>query len=684
MILLSFIIAAGGSYFLYRNNPLKLTAVYANYALHLLRFLTLFFILFLLLGPLLKFISQKTEKPIVVMALDNSQSIINNKDSAYYKGEFIKELDKLKEKIGEKYDLKILTFGSTQTNNGNLTYTEKLSNISDALLAIQNNYYNLNLSAVILASDGIYNQGNNPLYTASNLKSAIYTIALGDTLQRRDLLIKFVRYNQLVYAGNAFDIQVELKAFYCNNEEVLLSVNENGKSLITQHINISNNSYFASIPVTLAAAQEGLHVYTIRVQKLKNEMNYINNDYQIQVNVIKTKQKIVLLAQSAHPDIAAIRKSLEANPNYEVKFALFENYKNEWMDDAGLFILHQLPGLREEGFNLIAQLAKKNMPCLFIVGRQSGLNQLAQLSALQITGSVENFNEAQGWPLASFNLFQLEEDQLNLLSKFAPLITPYGNYKIPTDAAVLLNQQIGYVKTNNPLLFFTQSKGVHQAYLCGEGYWRWYLQDFMLNGNHTFTETLLSKTIQLVAGKDDKSKFRVSPAKKVFDENEPIQIEAELYNDAYELVNEPDVSITLKNEEEKTYSYTFSKTTKAYQLETGTLPPGTYQYNAQVNGINKYQKKTGRFSVSALQTELLQTKADHQLLFNLASKNGGKLFYPNNMQNVFDELTKNENIKPVIYEQKEIKELMHQKWLFGLIVLFMTVEWFIRKWNGFI
>ncbi|MDP1727173.1 MAG: hypothetical protein Q8M15_10355 [Bacteroidota bacterium] len=684
LMLASLVLATGGSFFLYYNNPLKITNRYVRLALYMLRFTLIFFLCFLLLGPLFKFISQKTEKPIVVLALDNSQSIINNKDLAYYKDTFLKEIEKLKQQLAKKYDLQLITFGQTQTPNGTLSYNEKQSNISDALNSVQNKNYNLNLAAVILASDGIYNRGSNPLYAENKSKSIIYTIALGDTLQRRDALIKQVKYNQLVYAGNAFETEVELKSFFCNNESLVLSVSENGKLITSRQIKVNSNSFFAGVPVTLPAAQEGLHVYSISIQKLNNEISYVNNEARIQVNVIKTKQKIFLLAQTPHPDVSAIRQCLASNLNYEVKFSLLSDYNNEWMDEASLFILHQLPGLRGEGYNLVAQLNKKNMPVFFIIGRQSGLNVLAQLSALQVAGPPENFNEAQSYYNPNFNLFQPEPNQQEMFGKLAPLITPYGTYKIPNDAAIFMYQQIGYVKTTAPLLFFSQSKGVQSAYFCGEGFWRWHLQDFMLNGNHEFTQSLLNKTIRLVAGKNDKSRFRVNTAKNIFDENEPVQVEVELYNDAYELINEPEVSIVFLNENGKKYAYNFSKTEKAYQLETGNLPPGIYQYEAKVSGSNKYEKKTGKFTVSALQAEFLQTRADHQLLYNLAEQNGGSMFYPHQLDDLYKELTKNENIKPVIFEQNEVKELMHQKWIFALLILMMSSEWFIRKWNGFI
>jgi hypothetical protein len=88
--------------------------------------------------------------------------------------------------------------------------------------------------------------------------------------------------------------------------------------------------------------------------------------------------------------------------------------------------------------------------------------------------------------------------------------------------------------------------------------------------------------------------------------------------------------------------------------------------------------------VAALQAELIETKAKHQLLNNIALQSGGQLFYKNQLDALEKAIEQNENIKPVIYKQNEVKELLNLKWIFFVILGLLSLEWFIRKWNGFI
>src|SRR5690606_27280055 len=145
---------------------------------------------------------------------------------------------------------------------------------------------------------------------------------------------------------------------------------------------------------------------------------------------------------------------------------------------------------------------------------------------------------------------------------------------------VLISQQAGKLVTTMPLLVFAEDHQRKIAVLAGEGIWRWRLEDFQENSSHEAVDELLIKTVQFLSVRDDKRKFRAYPAKNAFDENEPVILNAELYNDAFELVNTPDVHVSIKNTEGKSYSFVFSRTANAYILDAGVLPSGSYSYSA--------------------------------------------------------------------------------------------------------
>lgn len=86
--LLIFCVLAGAAYsfVLYRKEKrFSETPQWVRISLPVLRFVAVTFIAFFLLSPLLKNISRTVEKPIIIFAQDNSESLVFGKDSSYYK-----------------------------------------------------------------------------------------------------------------------------------------------------------------------------------------------------------------------------------------------------------------------------------------------------------------------------------------------------------------------------------------------------------------------------------------------------------------------------------------------------------------------------------------------------------------------------------------------------------------------
>ena len=90
----------------------------------------------------------------------------------------------------------------------------------------------------------------------------------------------------------------------------------------------------------------------------------------------------------------------------------------------------------------------------------------------------------------------------------------------------------------------------------------------------------------------------------------------------------------------------------------------------------------GEFSVSPIQVEFVNTVADHQLLYNLARKHDGSMVYASNLADLLGLIGDRDDIKSVSYTQKRLKELINLKWVFFLLLILLSAEWFLRKRNG--
>jgi len=195
-------------------------------------------------------------------------------------------------------------------------------------------------------------------------------------------------------------------------------------------------------------------------------------------------------------------------------------------------------------------------------------------------------------------------------------------------------------------------------------------------------EELLSQSVQYLTANANRQKFRVYPAKNVFDEGENVILNAELYNDALELINTPDVKIDLKSNTGKNYSFLFTRSGQSYQLDAGTLPVDEYSYSAATKAGDKTFTANGQLTVKALNLETRQSAANHQLLNNIAKQSGGQMLLPPQISRLSDLIKKNDNIKTIVYEDKHYSDIIDVKWIFAIILALLSAEWFMRKREG--
>jgi hypothetical protein len=165
-------------------------------------------------------------------------------------------------------------------------------------------------------------------------------------------------------------------------------------------------------------------------------------------------------------------------------------------------------------------------------------------------------------------------------------------------------------------------------------------------------------------------------------ENEPVEIEAEVFNASYELINDPDVSITITDADNKNYPFIFSKTVRAYNLNAGLFPIGEYSYKASVKVGSELYQKSGKFFVEQVNVESSHLVADHSLLFRIASSHDGEMISKDDITKLADKILAREDIRSVSLYQQRMSDLIGNPWLFILILALLSAEWVIRKREG--
>ena len=649
--------------------------------LFVLRFLVVSILCFLLLSPLFVYKKKTLEKPKIILVLDQSESVINNASKLDYESRFTNEWKDLKDQLGADFDVDYLALGSEITPSDSFQFNQKKTHISQLFDYVNNTYTRQNIGAVVLASDGLFNRGINPLYKSFNTATHLYTIGLGDTVLKKDLKIKEANANAIAYLNNLFPVEIAIQANGCEGKNTVLTVSSNGKTLHTETVSINQPNFYKTVSVNVAADQPGVKHLIVTVQAVENEFTVKNNRQDVFVDVIDGREKIALVYDGPHPDIGAIKEAVKTQENYELISTDLGSFNPKDLPQYSVLILHQVPSKSSPSQGLMNAIKQAKIPVWCIVGTQTNVDQLNQLSPFAKIAKHQNrFNESQVTANTNFQLFTLETNTFESLGKFPPLKSPYGFYETADPSYTLAYQKIGSVNTVIPMLTFYSSNGEKTAFLYGEGLWKWRLSDYEENENHNASNEIINKTIQFLTNKEDKRKFKAYPTQNKYDEDEPVKFYAELYNANYEAIVNKNVQLTIKNNANKSFQYNFTPVQKKYQADLGFLNSGLYNYTAKAEGIT--ETVSGKIIVNALQLESLETQANFQLLRDLSQKHNGHFFKNNELSELVKTIKNNTNITGKTRIEKTVEDLIHSKWIFALILILLTIEWFIRKYEG--
>lgn len=681
-ILLCLLAGAGCTWLLYRRAPLlKEAGAWWGRTLVVSRFLVISLLAFLLLGPMLRTVSREVEKPIVLVAVDESASILNAPDSMVRKERITADIRQLQEGLGDDYDLRLLAFGDRVRTNPEFAFRDRATDFSKLYDQVDVQFSNRNTGALILATDGLFNEGASPVYGPEGVKVPVYSIALGDTIVRKDLYISSVQHNRIAFLGNTFPIEIAVDARQASGAQTLLTVEQDSQPVFSRTLQLTGNTFHVVVPVLAEARSKGIHHFRITVSAIEGEVTTVNNVRDIFIEVVEQKEKILLLAGAPHPDISALRQTLEKSPNHDVTVSLLRDFSGS-INAYNVVVLHGIPGAGADGKELLVKLKESDVSVWFILGSNTLPEALnAAESGVRISQANGQLNEVQATPAAAFGLFTVSPEWRNQVSTWPPLKAPFGVYQATAGIYTLLYQKVGAVVTSQPLLAFADQNGKKTALLAGEGLWRWKLAEFSENGSHLLTDEFINSVVQYLSVKENRSPFRLS-AKNNFRENESVQFDARLFNQSGQLTNTPEVRLVIRNAGGKEFPFIMTRTENAYHLEAGVFPVGNYSYKAETKLGEMVFTRSGEFSVSPLQLETAVTVADHGLLKTLAAKTGGRVVYPGQMQALITAVKADEQLKPVSYMNKKLEDLLKEPWFFALLMVFLCLEWFIRKRAG--
>lgn len=674
-------ISIGLALWLYRGNSwTKEISSKWRTTLIVLRATSLFLIGLLLIGIIFQSFNYRTEKPVLVIGVDTSSSMKNYKDSLKMKSQITDMIDLAKKELGEKFEIASYQFGGELESLDSIKFTKSSTDLAQSFEQVHSDYYNRNLGAILFVSDGNFNKGNNPVYSAKKLTmTPIYSLGVGDTIYKRDHFVKNVAVNDVAFINNQFPIVVDIEGNKMGKTSATVTVELDGKTVASQRISYEDGiSDFKQVTFLVNATKVGFQQYTVRVDKQSNEYNYQNNARSFYIEVIDSRSKILIISDAPHPDIAALKSVFDADQNLEVQVSTTADW-NKDLKNVDLIIWHDAG--RTVAKEVRDKLLNNAISKLFILGTGSDKNGTAALGIGVGIPSTNQTDDVEGIINNGFSQFEISEDVKKAMKYYPPLKAKFGQLMTPNGIDILSYQRIGAIQKKDPQIFFGKTGQFKYGVIYGEGFWRWKMAEYVRSESNVAFNEIVSKIGQFLLVKQNSSPLRITLPKK-FRSDENVIVNATFLNQSLEPITTPTINFTLTDENKKVSKLQFGAVGKGYKLDLGQLAAGKYNWTATTKFDGKSHEKKGVFIVDNQSIEQLDTRANHSLLNQLATLTKGKFHPIDQFKKSIEDLKNRTDLASVSYQEATFNDLIEYWWMLFLLLLLLGTEWFLRRWLG--
>ncbi|SDG86587.1 hypothetical protein SAMN04488027_10974 [Psychroflexus sediminis] len=663
LLFLNFACALALTLILYRN----ILKDKIQRVLALFRFLSFFLLGLLLINPEIEVTSYSLEKPKLVFAVDNSESIKHLSDPSEINS-FVEQLRQDKE-LNESYDMDFIKFGSDlKPLSDTLSFNETSTNISKAITYA--NTLEKPETTFALITDGNQTLGEDYNFKSFNSKLSSNILVVGDTTSFKDTKIDLVNVNNYAYLKNKFPVEVFVSQNSSESTNQTLKVSQDGKIIKEKTLEIPSKGSVRT-EFLLSADAVGIKVLKVELEPLSEEKNKSNNHKKAALEVIDSRSKILLLSDLLHPDIGFFNRVLETSKALE-----FDYKSTDEIDEISEYDLVIFYQPQASSLNLINQ-AKDNSINHFIIGGShtdySVLNSLNLGFQKELILSTEAYTPILN---PDFSLFLVNNLNFN---SYPPLKDKFGDVQLNQNYSVLLKKQLNGIEIESPLWIFNIDKTAKQSILFGENIWRWRAKYFVENSSFTKFDQTFQKIIQFLAQSKSKNTIRVN-VKPIINSGENQFLKVKYYNENFESDTRFDFDIKLENSETgEVKALRLLKGEEDYMFDLSKLEPGNYSYKIQSPELKL--TKEGSFQVLKYSSEMQLENADIQSLRKLVSAE--KLFTFSNRSKLISTL-KAQKPKPIQKSIIKSQSLIDFEWLILLLALTLSLEWFFRKYKGLI
>jgi hypothetical protein len=685
------VIAAAASYFSYRKRNLT---KFSRTILVSLRSLAISLLLILFIEPsLLAFINKHPESYNIIL-IDDSRSNklpLNAGTKLEQIKEYFSSSGKLQNNDKQFVFSSGLKFLPVENSYDSLKGNGYESNISAALKELREVMLDDKVKSVTVISDGNFNAGENPLGMVKLFRCPFNTIGVGDSAQKKDILINRINFNQKAFTKTPVKITILLDAYKCKGESIELNLFREGSKISQKIIPVNSDGFSVESEFEVSEQNPGIVRYQASLNPIKDEVTSRNNSTDFLISYIDNSVKILFISGGPGYDNAIIEPILKRIEDYKVSIYTLKTpnsfYEGQieqsiYPDLSAIFLLNfPISSVQNEFLNDIAEKIRKfNIPLIFFAGKNTDYQKLSTLDSylpfsltksssgestanLQIVSKSEN-SGAPGFGKDLGNLPPVSKNVSGVIQK--------------TGTEVLIIDK----SSGEPVLINRNSKPVNSTAFIGYGFWKWKLDS--RGSNEKTLEKLITGAVSITLNKEKKQRVKLEASKDEFDYMENCIISAQVFDENFNPTQNAILKGRLKGKASNiNKDITFVSSNNSYNVNLGTLPADDYIIEAEAEFNNtSLGKDLTRFIVDTTNAEFKTTKSNFAALRQLSENSGGgfyKIDDNKKLNEVMASVTESDINKGEVFVKYERFNLWENKYILLAIVLILSIEWYIKK-----
>lgn len=696
-LLIALFILAGYTYFAYKFTVPRV-GKFQKVFLIFLRTTALLLLLLILFEPILNLMKKEKIKPTNIVFIDNSRSITIN-DQTKREETTLKILEELSIN-SEAGNLSFYTFGSNVNkipvdSLSRINFNDGATNIADIFTSIQKDEDNY--SSIILISDGVFNTGNNPYYSAVKTGVPVFAIGIGDTTRKKDVEIKKVLYNDLVHVESPTTIAATIQNFGFAGDEVIVTLNKGEELISSKRIQLSKagiqNTNFYYTPES-----SGEIKLSISISGIDGEFTRANNKNVFYLKVLSNKTRILLLASSPSNDFSFIKTSLKQDKNLTVStitqisnHRFFNELNYGLVDSADILFLVGFPSdnTPDDLWRIVRnKILDEKVPYFLSLSPNISLAKLLDLKSelsFTINQAQDVYKQVQPEISPQFSNHPIiqhnSQEIIKAWNNLPPVLQSNNIFSAKTESKILSLIKINNKLINSPLILLRNFSERKSITILAKEIWRWKLQTATKRSD--LFESFILNSVKWLNVADEQRRVKINASKKNYSQGEKIEFSAQVLDESLNPVSNAEVKVKI-NSNKNTYESDLQIVGEGIYEGTITLnETGDFSYIGEgfQDGVKLGEDK-GTFNIGEIDLEMIDPVMNFNLLNLITKETGGKFYSTQNYIGILqkiDEINKFSTKEKII--TSEIR-LWSSEWMLVLAILFFSLEWFIRKRIG--